>query len=39
MNFFKALFGSKPKTPEEDKKETEEHNFDVLKCREMRNMP
>ncbi len=31
MNFFKALFGSKPKTPEEDKKETEEHNFDVLK--------
>ena len=31
MNFFKALFGSKPKTPEEDRKETEEHNFDVLK--------
>lgn len=31
MNFFKALFGSKPKTPEEDKKETEAHDFDVLK--------
>lgn len=31
MNFFKALFGSKPKTPEEDKKESEAHDFDVLK--------
>lgn len=31
MNFFKALFGSKTKTPEEDKKETEAHDFDVLK--------
>ena len=31
MNFFKTLFGGKPKTPEEDKKETEAHNFDVLK--------
>ena len=31
MNFFKAIFGGKQKTPEEDRKETEAHNFDVLK--------
>lgn len=31
MNFFKALFGNKPKSPEEDKRETEAHDFDVLK--------
>ncbi|RRD02807.1 tetratricopeptide repeat protein [Prevotella sp. OH937_COT-195] len=31
MNFFKALFGGKTKTPEEEKQDSEAHDFDVLK--------
>ncbi len=31
MNFFQKLFGGQEETPEEQKNETEAHNFDVLK--------
>ncbi|MDD7317642.1 MAG: tetratricopeptide repeat protein [Prevotella sp.] len=31
MNLLKALFGGKAKTPEEEKKDSEEHDFNVLK--------
>ncbi|MGP1464662.1 MAG: tetratricopeptide repeat protein [Prevotella koreensis] len=31
MNFLKALFGGKAKTPEEEKKDSEVHDFNVLK--------